>query len=95
MVSLLLEQGADINAIGGMFGTALSNAVRKGELGVVSLLLERGADANVVGSIYVTALGCAIVEGTVESVSLLLDRGADINIPIGGNFGTVLGVAAA
>ena len=44
IVSLLLDRGADINLIGGRYGTALGTAICFGNHKVVSLLLDRGAD---------------------------------------------------
>jgi len=93
IVSLLLDQGADINTLSGEDGTALGCAALNGNVEIVSLLLERGADTNLVGGIYGTALGCAAWRGKVEVVSLLLERGADTNL-VGGSYGTALGCAA-
>jgi len=92
IISLLLDQGADINAVSGQDGTALGCAAWAGNVEIVSLLLERGADINVVGGHYGAALGCAAVHGNVEIVSLLLERGADINV-VSGHYGTALGCA--
>ncbi|KAF8507543.1 ankyrin repeat-containing domain protein, partial [Gautieria morchelliformis] len=40
---LLLEQGADVNAMGGEYGTALLAAALSGHTEIVQLLLEHGA----------------------------------------------------
>jgi len=93
IISLLLDRGADINAIGGDYGTALGAATSTGNKEIVSLLLDRGADINAAGGKYGTALGEAALRGNKEIISLLLDRGADINA-VGGNYGTALGAAA-
>jgi len=90
---LLLDRGADINAVGGDYGTALGAAAFTGEEKIVSLLLDRGADINAVGGKYGTALGVAAFHRKDRVVSLLLGRGADINT-LGGEYGTALGVAA-
>jgi len=79
IVSLLLDRGADINAVGGMYWTALGVAVCKGDENIMSLLLDRGAYINVIGGIYRTSLSVAIYHDKENIVSLLLDRGADIN----------------
>ena len=79
IVSLLLDRGADINAVGGDYGTALGAAAFTGEEKIVSLLLDRGADINAVGGKYGTALGVAAFTGEEKIVALLLDRGADIS----------------
>jgi len=93
IVSLLLDQGADIDIVGSYYGTALGAAAYVGKMATVSLLLDRGADINIVGGCYGTALGAAAYGGEKAIVSLLLDRGADINI-VGGSYGTALGAAA-
>ena len=58
---LLLDQGADINARSGIYGTALAAAAFSGSANTVSLLLERGADINLVGGEYWTALAVRIL----------------------------------
>jgi hypothetical protein len=42
-VEFLLENGADIDAVSDTGDTAIGNAVRRGNLGIVKLLLSRGA----------------------------------------------------
>jgi ankyrin repeat protein len=42
-VEFLLENGADIDAVSDTGDTAIGNAVRRGNLGIVKLLLARGA----------------------------------------------------
>ena len=59
IVSLLLDRGADINAVGGHGGTALVAAASCGRKDIVSLLLDRGADINAVCDRYGTALATA------------------------------------
>ena len=93
IVLLLLGRGADINAVSGIHGTALTAAAIQGQTATVSLLLERGANINEVGRKYGTALAAAALEGQTATVSLLLDRGADVNV-VGGEYGTVLASAA-
>ena len=93
-ISLLLDRGADINAVGGHYGTPLAAAALSGNKDIVSLLLDRGADINAVGGEYGTPLATAAYSESAEIVSLLLDRGADINA-MGGTYGTPLAAAAA
>ena len=101
IVSLLLDRGADINAVGNRYGTALGCAVLKENVELVSLLLDRGADINAVGGEYGTALGCTCVlpdehgYHVVDIATLLLDQGVDVNIPFGGQYGTALGISAS
>ncbi|KAF8483148.1 ankyrin repeat-containing domain protein, partial [Gautieria morchelliformis] len=47
LVRLLLEHGADPNAVGGQYTSALRAASLGGHLEIVRLLLERGADVNI------------------------------------------------
>ncbi|KAK4117923.1 hypothetical protein N657DRAFT_584570, partial [Parathielavia appendiculata] len=56
---LLLDNGADVNAQGGQYGTALQAAASKGEMEIVRLLLDNGADVNAQGGEYGTALQAA------------------------------------
>jgi len=50
VVQKLLDEGADVNAEGGVFGTALQAAHQKGHTRIAQMLLERGADVNLLGS---------------------------------------------
>ena len=93
MVSLLLARDADVNAMGGIYGTPLTTAVAAKRTDIVSLLLDWGADVGGIRGIYGTALAAAAATST-DIVSLLLDRGADINA-VGGLYGTALATAAA
>ncbi|KIJ94633.1 hypothetical protein K443DRAFT_641295, partial [Laccaria amethystina LaAM-08-1] len=45
----LLENGADVNAQGGLYGNALQVASSKGHEAIVKLLIEKGADVNAQG----------------------------------------------
>jgi ankyrin repeat protein len=48
-VQQLLEKGADVNAQGGWYGSALLAALFGGHHKVVQQLLEKGADVNAQG----------------------------------------------
>ncbi|KAJ7017942.1 ankyrin repeat-containing domain protein [Mycena alexandri] len=89
IIKWLLEQGVNINACGGEYGTALQAAVCGGSDSLVRILLARGANVNVVGGKYGTALQAAASCGTLEMVELLLDKGADVNLPSGASPTTV------
>lgn len=98
IVWLLLDRGADINAVGGEYGTALVAAAvfeRRMQISLLlllhlvgvrtsSLLLDRGADINMVGGKYGTALATAAFHRRIQIMLLLLARGADINV-VGGD----------
>ena len=46
MTKLLLESGADVNAVGGKFATALQAAAEQGSDKLVNILLDSGAEAT-------------------------------------------------
>ncbi|KAJ7266734.1 ankyrin repeat domain-containing protein [Mycena rebaudengoi] len=85
MVQLLISQGVNVNAWGGMFRNALQAASLEGHEVVVQLLLDRGADVNAQGGHYGNALQAASLEGHEAVVQLLLKNGASINsgVPYG------------
>jgi ankyrin repeat protein len=56
VVRLLLDRGANVNAQGGRYGSALQAALYGGHESVVRLLVERGADVNAQGGEYGNAL---------------------------------------
>ncbi|PGH05933.1 hypothetical protein GX51_02714 [Blastomyces parvus] len=91
---LFLERGANVNAQGGYYGTALQAAAsQEGNENIVEMLLERGADINAQGGDYGNALQVASFRGHVHIVQMLLERGADVNAQ-GGNHGTALQAAS-
>ncbi|KAJ7229573.1 ankyrin repeat-containing domain protein [Mycena haematopus] len=94
IVSILLDKGADINATGGIYGSALQAAAAGGHIEIVSILLDKGADINAAGEGYGIALQAAAAGGHTGIVSILLDKGADINAT-GGIYGSTLQAAAA
>ena len=56
-VQMLIEAGADINAVDKLLGrTALMDAVKEGHIEVVQTLIERGADVNIEDRWDTTAL---------------------------------------
>ncbi|KAL5331257.1 hypothetical protein ACEPPN_000786 [Leptodophora sp. 'Broadleaf-Isolate-01'] len=79
LVNVLLERGTDVNAVGGVYGSALQAASAEGNEAIVSILLEKGADVNIQGGQYGNALQAASAEGNEAIVSMLLEKGADVN----------------
>lgn len=77
---MLLERGADINAGGGFWGTALQAAAHNGYLEIVKALLDAGAGVNIQGGYHGSALMAACLNGIedyTDVAELLLKRGAD------------------
>jgi ankyrin repeat protein len=93
IVKLLLDRGANINAMGGAFGNALQIASSRGNKEIAELLLDRGADINAQGGEHGFALHAASFGGNKDIVELLLDRGVDINAQ-GGEHGFALYAAS-
>ena len=90
---LLLSNGADPNAPGGVHGYALQAAASRNQVNAMHFLLDAGADVNALGGVYGSALQAAAYEGHVEAMQVLLDKGADVNAQ-GGNYGNALQSAA-
>lgn len=76
-VELLLQGGAKVNAVSdNNGGSALCNAVIRGNLPITKLLLKNGADVKLKGPLGRTPLHFAASSGDVRLVRLLLDHGA-------------------
>lgn len=79
-VKILLDEcpDVDINARGGIFGTALQAAAYSGQMKSVRLLLDHGADitSNEWCGRYRTALNAAVIRGHWDIVDILLEAGA-------------------
>jgi ankyrin repeat protein len=59
VVKVLLDTGAEVNAQGGLYGSALQAASVQGHEKVVQMLLNAGADVNAEGGYYGDALRAA------------------------------------
>jgi len=93
LVRTLLEDGADVNALGGEYGMALRAAAFRGHKAIVTVFLKNGADVNALGGYYGTALQAAAVRGFDTIITMFLKNGADVNA-LGGEYGTALQAAA-
>jgi len=87
MLRLLLQHGADINAIGGTGNesarTALHRAVTQGDVAVAEFLLAHGANANRDCSKMDTPLMLAAQNRDTRLLQLLLERGATVEVKTG------------
>jgi ankyrin repeat protein len=92
VVRILLESGAEVDCIGGFFGTALQVASYKGHDAIVQILLDYRAKINVCGGYFGNALQASSWGGHKSIVRLLLERGADTNAK-GGIYGSALRAA--
>jgi ankyrin repeat protein len=87
IVKLLLEKGADVNAVGGDFdSTPLHLAIMQDhndkcpDTEIIKLLLEYGADANAKDKLGLRPLQIVCAQQCLEIIKLLLEYGADVNM---------------
>jgi ankyrin repeat protein len=76
---LLLDRGADINAVDNENVTVLLDAVKAQDFGLAQLLLQRGAVAECYDSAHKSPLLWAAYYGQFDLVKLLLAHGALLN----------------
>jgi ankyrin repeat protein len=93
MVKLLIDTGADIDALAVQYGNALRGASEEGYEKIVMMLLNAGADIEALGGEYGSALYAASASGHEQIVKLLLIAGADVNA-FGGYYGSPLRAAS-
>ena len=81
VVNLLLDNGADINAVSKnkLVATPLQGSVVMNNLTLGKLLLDRGANVSPHGEEGATPLHESAGSGQLEFVKLLVDHGAEIN----------------
>lgn len=77
---MLIESGADVNAQGGIFHTALQAASAYGRVELVDYLVENGANVNIKGGVYETAYRAAISNNHPGIASILEKHGANPNL---------------
>ena len=93
VLKMLLNKGANVNAGGGDYGSAISAASHNGHEGIVRLLLEKGANVDAEGGRYGNALSAASRRGHEGVVRLLLEKRASVNARCG-EFGNALSAAS-
>ena len=80
ILSLLLENGADLEGLDDYIMTPLHRASWVGRLDAVRFLLDHGANIQARDRDGWTPLYCAVLtENNIQVVQFLLDRGADVN----------------
>jgi ankyrin repeat protein len=80
IMTMLLDAGADINAVNDIRYTACHIAILNNQFDALKLLVERGANRGVVDSVGLSLLSFVSRLGTGERfVNLLLDAGAPID----------------
>jgi ankyrin repeat protein len=81
IVKLLLDRGANINAVSknGFSATPLQGAAAFQKIELARFLIARGANVNCRGEAGVTPLHEAAGSGQLEFAKLLLDEGANVN----------------
>jgi len=78
VVRALLDEGADVDAMGGRVGaTAFHAAALRGHVKVMDLLFQKGADLNKADFINTTALHSAAGVDDAGVIRYLLEHGAD------------------
>lgn len=70
----LVERGYDVNARGGLFGSALQAAAFRNRREVVRMLVQNGAEINIRGGLHSTALNAAAVNGSEAAFRLLAEQ---------------------
>ena len=80
MISFLIKQGANLEALDGHGFTALMSAALYNKVNMASFLLEQGANVNTVSSVTGgTAFSIAALWGQLEVASLFLAHGAGMS----------------
>ncbi|MDD5020812.1 MAG: ankyrin repeat domain-containing protein [Endomicrobiaceae bacterium] len=73
IAKMLIENGADINAVGGSEKkTAIFFAVSNDNVEMVKMLISKGANLNVTDDYYETPLNIAVEKGNKKMINLLL-----------------------
>jgi ankyrin repeat protein len=80
VVAVLLESGADVEAVDAFGNNAAVIAAAYGSVGLIELLLQHGVDINHRGSAGNTPLMAAARAGHLETVKFLLAGGADSSL---------------
>lgn len=77
---VLIEHGAELDAVSTIMGTALHAAAQRGNENVIRVLLEAGADADAGNRDAFTPLMIASLNGRAAAVDALIEGGADPDV---------------
>ena len=80
VAKLLLELGADVNAVDGYGWTALMHAAQCEHMRIMSDLIAQGANINHTSKEGITALHVACQHDSMQMLSWLVKNGADANL---------------
>lgn len=78
--ALLLERGADPDAVSTVGNSALMYAAEKGNMQIMKMLVAAGAEVNTTGFNGATPLFHAILSNDFQATKYLLEQGADPNV---------------
>jgi cytohesin len=92
IAEILVEAGAEVDALGGPQRTPLHVAAMAGSVAVATLLIDNGAVVNALDSEPTSPLGLAVAAGKPPTAKLLLERGADVNLELAGGTTALHGV---
>jgi ankyrin repeat protein len=76
-----IQNGADVNGIGGIGLPPLQAAIFSNNIRAVKLLLDKGADSNALDQNKCSALSLAVNKGYSDIVVILLQHRADPEVP--------------
>jgi ankyrin repeat protein len=94
LVQWLVEQGNDIHAIEGHFGSGFAAAAFSDYTDIVKYFLNTGADPNLRVPTFGSVLQTAAAGGSLQTVEMLLNAGSDVNME-GGLYNSALVAAAS
>ncbi|MEX0986215.1 MAG: ankyrin repeat domain-containing protein [Bacteroidales bacterium] len=81
--TMLLQRGANPDALSSTGNSALMYAVEKGNMEIMKMLVEHGANVNAKGYNDETPLFIAIFKNDFQAAKYLLEQGADANVKDG------------
>lgn len=80
VAKFLIENGADLNPVGGDGGTPLNWAAHHDNVDMIRLMVDRGARLNLRNQWGMTELHTAVWRGSINVAAYLLDKGSDPTI---------------